>query len=99
MVHAVGLEVLRDVAPVEPDLALVDARVRLLQARLAVAEALDLGAGQDDPGLDRLDQVELVAGAAVARDDLDVLVVALGLPLVRAALGHRWSASPVSDGR
>ena len=52
--------------------------VRLLEARLAVAEALDLGAGQDDPRLDLLEQVELEPGAAVPGDDLDSAVVGLG---------------------
>ena len=37
--------------------------VGFFQARLAVAEALDLGARQDDAGLDLLDQVELEARA------------------------------------
>ena len=71
VVHAVGLKILGDVAAEQPDLALVHLRVRLFQARLADSQALDLGAGEDEASLDLLDQVVLVAGRAVAGDDVD----------------------------
>src|SRR5260221_1105750 len=90
MIHPIGLEVLRDIAAVEPDFALaVDLGVSLLEAGLAGPEAFDLGASQDDPGLDRLHQVVLEAGPAVARDDLDRLFVGLlALRFFLARLRH-----------
>src|SRR4051812_42844720 len=90
MVHPVRLEILRDVATIEPDLPVLDSCVGLFQARLSVAKALDLGPGQDDSRLDFLQQFELESGSAVSGDDLHRvdLVIPLGLVLRAAALGH-----------
>ena len=90
VVHPIGLDVLGDVAAHEPDLAAVEVGVSIFQVRLAVAQALDLGAGQDDPRLDLLQEVKLVPRAAVAGDDLEGAVVRLALRFaLAAALGHR----------
>jgi len=90
VVHPVGLEILGDVAAVEPDLAAVDVGISVFQVRLAIAQALDLGAGQNEPRLDLLEELIVVARAPVARDDLDCRIV--GFPrrfrFAGVLLGH-----------
>ena len=54
VVVAVGLLERRDVGADQPGLVALDARVGIGQVDLAGADGLDLGAGQDDPGLERL---------------------------------------------
>ena len=88
----------------EPDLAAGRSRRRRLPGCLAVAEALDLGPGQDDPGLDLLEQVVLVPGPAVARDDLDApssspcLALGLGFPASFLAIVCAASISRIRNG-
>ena len=58
----------RDVGADEPGLAALDARVGVGQVDLAGADRLDLGAGQDDAGLERVVDREVVAGSSVEGD-------------------------------
>src|SRR4051794_39723460 len=94
MVHPVRLEILRDVASIEPDFPVLDSCVCLFQARLPVTKAFDLGTGQDDSRLDFLQQFELKSGSAVAGNDLHRvdLTIPLGLVLRATALGHCLSS-------
>src|ERR1044072_8560647 len=66
----------------QPDLAVVDDRVGVSHLRFPVAQRLDLGAAQDDPRLELLDQHEFVAGAPVGGDVAGGRL-ALLLPLLR----------------
>src|SRR5262249_23209224 len=56
VVVARGRPVRRDVDVVEPDLAVLDRRVAVLELRLAAAQGLDLGAREHDPRLPRVEQ-------------------------------------------
>ena len=60
-----GVLIWRQVGTEEPQLAVVDPGIGLLQRRLAVPERLDLGALEDDAALEGLEDVVLVAGAPV----------------------------------
>ncbi len=62
------LAVRGNVDAVEPELAVDDPSVRVLQCDPPAAERLDLRALQDDPALDGLEDLVVVAGAAVGRD-------------------------------
>ena len=57
-----------DVHPDEPELIVFDGRIGLFERRLALAEALDLAAAEDDPALDTLEQLEAKARFAIATD-------------------------------
>ena len=70
VVRAVALPVLRDVQADEPGLALAHLRIGVLQRRLAVAERLDFGPGQHEPGLDLVGEVVVVPRAPVVDDQL-----------------------------
>src|SRR3712207_8149871 len=52
----------------QPALAVADGRVAVLDRRLALAQRLDLGPGQDEAGLPRVEQVIAEAGLAVGGD-------------------------------
>src|SRR5262245_9813896 len=67
-VPAVALLVGRNVELEHPGLAVLDRRVRLGEARLAVAQALHLGAGQHQPRLHGLEDEVVMARTAVLRD-------------------------------
>ena len=58
----------RDVEVAQPDLAVLDDRVGVGDLRLAVAQRLHLACRAARSRLELLDQLELVAGAAVGRD-------------------------------
>jgi hypothetical protein len=65
VIHPVAALPGRDVRPDQPRLAPLDARVRLGKVHLAGADRLDLGAGQDETGFDRVFDRVLVAGPPV----------------------------------
>ena len=65
--------VARDVRPHEPGLAVADVRVGALEVGPALPERLHLRAGQDQAGLEPLEQVVLVPGPPVVRDQLFAL--------------------------
>src|SRR5439155_17330002 len=67
-----GLLVRRDVRADEPYLAVADVRIGALDRRLALSQRLHLRAGQHEPGLEALEQVILVPGPPVGRDQLAV---------------------------
>ena len=58
----------RDVGPDQPRLALLDPGVGIGEVDLARPDRLDLGSGQDDAGLERLVDRELVARSPVEGD-------------------------------
>src|SRR5215218_3151336 len=62
-----GMGVGRDLH-VQDDVAAVDHGVGVLERRLALAQGLDLAAAQDDPGLEGLEDLVVVAGTAVGDD-------------------------------
>jgi hypothetical protein len=74
LARALGLVVLprgravgRDVDVVEPDLAVVDGGVAVLDLRLALAQRLDFGAGQHHARLPLVEEVEAVRRLPVGR--------------------------------
>ena len=68
-VRPIALLVGRNVELQHVGLARFDRGVRLREARLTAAQALDLGAGQHEPGLEGFEDVVIVAGAPVLGDD------------------------------
>ena len=68
VVVAVGLLERRDVGADQPRLVALDARVGVGEVDLAGPDRLDLGAGQDDPGLERVLDAELVPCPPVEGD-------------------------------
>src|SRR5215207_898242 len=68
VVLARGRRVRRDVDVVQPDLAVLNLRVAVLELRLSAAQRLDLGAGQHESGLPALEQVIAVGRLLVGRD-------------------------------
>src|SRR5262249_52440216 len=73
VIHAIPHRVFRDIAAQQPDLTAVDLGVGVLQAGAALAQALDLGSCQDQPTLQRLEDLVVVQRALVATDRLDTL--------------------------
>src|SRR5215510_1340177 len=57
-----------DVASEEPTLSIPDGRIAILEVDHPVPERFDLGPAQYQPGLDRLEDLVLVTGAAIGRD-------------------------------
>ena len=72
VVGPAAVVILGDVQVAQPDLAVVDGGERVGQRRLAVAQALHLGADQRDPGLEGLEDRIVVPRFAIGRDDLVV---------------------------
>jgi hypothetical protein len=70
VVVAVALLERRDVGADQPRLVALDPRVGVRQVDLAGADRLDLGAGQDEAGLDDLLDRELVSRSPIERDGL-----------------------------
>jgi hypothetical protein len=68
VVVPVGLLERSDVGADQPGLVALDARVGIRQVDLAGADGLDLGAGQDDTGLERVLDREFVPCPAVQGD-------------------------------
>jgi hypothetical protein len=73
VVVPVALGVRRDVHPFEEHLASGDAGVGLLDGGLATAQRLDLGPGQHDARLPRLEDVEVVGRLGIAGDRMPAL--------------------------
>ena len=75
--------------PMQPDLAAVDLGIGIFQVRLAVAQALDLGSGQDEP---RLDLFQQLVSCRARRFRATILIPdSSAFPLVfsfRVLLGH-----------
>src|SRR5918994_4156967 len=69
VIGAIAMAVGRHVGANQPQLTILEARVGFGDGRFPVADRLDLGAGQDDARLDRLENVKIVEGAPVAGDD------------------------------
>src|SRR4051812_16753736 len=81
----------RDVCADEPGLTVLDSGIGVGEVGLARAERLDLRPGQDDAGLERLVDGEVVAGSSVECDGL--LVAHVGFPLET-----RTNAGPMRAG-
>src|SRR5262245_16371449 len=60
--------VMRDRHSLQPDLAIADMGVRLIQARLAVTQRLDFGSGEDETSLPGFEEVVIVPGPGVSGD-------------------------------
>src|SRR5579884_1708643 len=71
VIEAMAHRVFRDIAVDQPDLAIVDLGIRLFQARLARAQALDLGPGEDQATLQSVKNLVFVKGAPVSADRLN----------------------------
>jgi hypothetical protein len=69
MVELISLFVFGNIAAHEPDLSLVDAAVGLVERNPARSQALHLAADQGNPAFERLENLILVTGFAVLRDD------------------------------
>jgi hypothetical protein len=87
VVVAVRVGILRDVKPVEPRAVGFERHERLLEVAEPGPKALDLAAEQRDPGLERVEDVELEPRALVADEVADggtrVVQVASSCPLSR----------------
>ncbi|HEX5014065.1 MAG TPA: hypothetical protein VFV72_07865 [Candidatus Limnocylindrales bacterium] len=68
VVVAIALLERRDMGTDQPRLVALDARVGVGEVDLAGADGLDLGTGQDEAGLERLLDRELVPRPAIERD-------------------------------
>src|ERR1700710_61123 len=91
MVEAVGLQVFRNVGVDQPYLAALGIRVGFRDRGLAVADRLDLGAGQRDAGLDRVLDRIIEACFSIFSDDLDGAFILVGH--VTPSSGDRESRS------
>src|SRR5262249_32856405 len=88
----VGLRILGDVAAEEPQLAVADAGVGLVERALVVPQALDFGPLEDDAALELVENVVFVRRLAVAGDDLGSARLGGGLS------GGHESSSPIESG-
>ena len=68
MVRSVAVTVGGDVRADQPELVALDPRVGFRDGDFAIANRLDLGPGQHEPGLDRVLNVVLVEGATIRGD-------------------------------
>src|SRR5436190_11602957 len=91
VVVAVRLLERRDVGADQPRLVPLDARVGIGQGDLAGPDRLDLRAGQDDPCLERLVDVELMTRPPVEGDRL---LVCHGVPCGTRMGARRRKAGP-----
>ena len=87
VVVAVATLELGDVGTDQPRLVALDARVGVRQIRLACPERLDLGPGQDDPGLERLVDREVVSRPAIEGNRLFIGHEAILLDLRSPRIG------------
>ncbi len=92
VVRAVAERVLRDGGLHEERLAVADHAVGLRQRRLAAAQRLHLGAGQHQPGLERVGDLVVEPGAPVDRDGVLALLLRHAVPYRPPAVAS-WSAS------
>ena len=76
--EAVGLQIFGNVGVDQPDLAVLGIRVGLRDRGLAVANRLDLGAGQRNAGLNRVLDRIVESGLSVFGDNLDRALVLIG---------------------
>ena len=67
MVEAVGLQVFRQIGIDQPDLAAFFSGVRFSDVSLAFAQRLDLGAGQNQPRFECIDDLVVETSLAVFR--------------------------------
>jgi hypothetical protein len=65
VIKTVRLHVFRDIAANEPDLAVLDPGVRLVERHPAAAQALDLAPDQDQAAFERIEHEVVVPGLAV----------------------------------
>jgi hypothetical protein len=72
VIEPVRLGIFGNVAADQPDFIVLDARVGFFQRHVAIAQALDLAADQDDAAFERVEYGVVVSGLAVVRDDLVV---------------------------
>ena len=72
MVEAVGLQIFRQIGIDQPDLAALDRGVTVLDIGLALAQRLDLGAGQHKAGLHGIEHLIGKPRLAVFRNGLVV---------------------------
>src|SRR4051794_37446360 len=91
VVVAVGLRPRRDVDPDQPGLVALDPRVRVAERHLAGPDRLDLRAGQDEAGLERLVDREVVTGPPVEGDRLHFAH--------RGGSSSGWVAAEICAGR
>jgi hypothetical protein len=68
MVEAVGLQIFRDIGVDQPDLAVLGIGIGFRDCGLAVAQRLDLGARQRNPGFDGVVDGIIETGLAVFRN-------------------------------
>ena len=78
VVEAVGLQVFRNIGVDQPYLAVLGIGIGFRDRGLAVAQRLDLGAGQRNPGLNRIVDRIVETGLAVFRNYLDGALFLLG---------------------
>src|SRR4051812_118413 len=58
--------IVRDRHSLEPNLAAANVRVRFVQTHLAIAQRLDLSAGEDEAGLPGFEEVVIVTGPRIS---------------------------------
>jgi hypothetical protein len=87
VVFARGRTVGRDVHGVQPQLAVLDRGIAVLQLGAGLAQRLHLGALEHDPALDAFDQLVAIGRVPVRGD-----VARSDLALLLLALGHRFRA-------
>lgn len=96
VIHQVGLRVLVNVCPNEPQLSIANAPVRFFDRNLRVANTLNLAAEQRDAALQLVNDVVLVPCFAVRADVLRVWIIVLLFLLLTFLAGHLcefWSES------
>ena len=82
VVETIGLDVFRDIASHQPDLAVADPAVRLVERDLARTETLHLAADQLQAAFQGIEHDEVVAGLAVLSDHPFVRARGTGLALL-----------------
>src|SRR5262245_8297034 len=74
MIETAALQVFRDVGVDEPEFARAAVGVGLRDRRLALAQRLDLGAGQSNASLESLADLIVEASPAIVGDDLELAI-------------------------
>src|SRR5262245_49499616 len=80
MVEAASLQVFRDIGVDEPDLAAPRIGIGFRDGRLAAAQRFNLGAGEREPGLERLADLIVEARLAIVGDHTNLAVRFRGHP-------------------
>src|SRR5258708_4813842 len=90
MVEAISLQIFRNISVDQPDLAVLGIGIGFRDGGLAVADRLDLGAGQRDARFHRVLDRIIEPGLAVFGDDLDRALVLFGhdqiIPATQSAI-------------